>query len=146
MRDELVDASLRPVAVRCLVVDNSARFLEAARDALEREGMTVVGVASTSAEALGLAEELRPDVVLVDIHLGEENGFDLARDLMDARDGEPPPVILISTYAESDFADLIAGSPAVGFLSKADLSGRAITEMLARRRSGDREDGDTLPM
>jgi PleD family two-component response regulator len=57
-----------------LIVDDSWLFLEAARGRLEREGLRVVGVAATSAEALRRAEELRPEVVLVDIMLGEERG------------------------------------------------------------------------
>jgi len=56
--------------LRCLIVDDSRRFLEAARSLLEREGIAVVGVASTSAEALRRAEELKPDVALVDVDLG----------------------------------------------------------------------------
>ncbi|MGI5155963.1 response regulator [Microbispora sp. CA-102843] len=111
-------------------MDDSDHFKEAARLLLEADGVAVVGVASTIAEALGRFGELRPDVVLVDIDLGEENGFDLARRLHDAGDGEPPPVILISTYDEQDFAELIATSTAVAFLSKPRLSGRAIDEIL----------------
>ena len=56
--------------MRCLIVDDSADFVDAARGLLECQGITVVGVASTSAEALRLFEELRPDVTLVDIDLG----------------------------------------------------------------------------
>jgi CheY-like chemotaxis protein len=129
----------QPVSLRCLIVDDNGRFLDAARDLLEREGITVVAVASTSTEALRRVDDLRPDVVLVDIDLGEENGFDLARQLADAPDSEPSPVILISTYAERDFADLIAASPALGFLSKSDLSGHAIYEVLARAGGEDRD-------
>ena len=126
------------MALRCLIVDDNGRFLDAARDLLEQEGITVVGVASTSTEALRRVDDLRPDVVLVDIDLGEENGFDLARQLADP-DSESPPVILISTYAERDFADLIAASPALGFLSKSGLSGQAIYEVLARADGEDRD-------
>ena len=64
-----------------LIVDDNWLFLEAARDRLEREGLRVVGVAATSAEALHRAEELRPDVVLVDVMLRGESGFELARRL-----------------------------------------------------------------
>jgi DNA-binding NarL/FixJ family response regulator len=118
------------MSLRCVIVDDSARFLEAARALLEREGVAVVGVASTIAEALRLVEEVRPDVTLVDIDLGAESGFDLASRL--ARDGgrAPSPAILISTHAEADFADLIDTSPAVGFLSKSDLSAEAIHAIL----------------
>jgi DNA-binding response OmpR family regulator len=62
-----------------LIVDDNQSFLEAARVLLEREGLTVAGVALTSAEALREAETLRPDIVLVDISLGEESGFDHLR-------------------------------------------------------------------
>jgi CheY-like chemotaxis protein len=67
--------------LRCLIVDDSPHFLDAARGLLERQGITVVGVASTSAEALRRAQELRPDVTLVDIDLGGESGLELARRL-----------------------------------------------------------------
>jgi CheY-like chemotaxis protein len=118
--------------LRYLIVDDNEHFLDAARGLLEREGATVVGVASSCAEALQLAGELRPDVALVDINLGEESGFDLARRL---KEGGHPPVVLISAYAEAEFADLIADSPAVGFVSKSDLSARTVSDLV--RRSGD---------
>jgi CheY-like chemotaxis protein len=118
------------MALRCLIVDDSSHFLTAACALLEREGIAVVGVASTSAEALRRAEELRPDVALLDVDLGNESGFELARRLASETSLEPSSVILISTYAEEDFADLIAASPAAGFLSKSNLSARAIREIL----------------
>jgi DNA-binding NarL/FixJ family response regulator len=91
---------------------------------LEREGVAVVGVAGTSAEALRLDEHLRPDVVLVDIRLGDESGFDLARRLRS-------PVILISTYAEREYAEQIAASPAAGFISKTELSASAVLQLVS---------------
>jgi CheY-like chemotaxis protein len=118
--------------MRCLIVDDSQRFLEAARGLLERQGITVVGVASNSAEALQRAEQLRPDVTLLDIDLGGESGLELARRLQHAAGLAPAPVILVSTHAEQDYADLIAASPAVGFLPKAALSAGAIRDLLAR--------------
>ena len=120
--------------MRLVLVDDNSRFLRAARSLLERQGIAVVGVASTSEEALRRAEELRPDVLLVDIDLGSESGFDVARLLTT---GGTARVILISTHAEQDFADLIATSPAVGFISKSDLSAGTIHEVLKNRtRSG----------
>jgi CheY-like chemotaxis protein len=77
-----------------LIVDDNWLFLEAARDRLEREGLRVVGVAASSAEALRRVEELRPEVVLVDLMLGSESGFELARRLAaHHRDGNPFPAI-----------------------------------------------------
>jgi DNA-binding NarL/FixJ family response regulator len=115
------------VNLTCLIVDDSARFLQVARSLLERHGIDVIATAGSTAEALARTAELRPDVVLVDIDLGGESGFDLARALAGH---ERSRVIVISTHAEADFADLIEASPAVGFIPKARLSGRAIHELL----------------
>jgi DNA-binding NarL/FixJ family response regulator len=120
--------------LRCLIVDDSPRFLDAARGLLERQGITVVGVASNSADALRRAGELRPDVTLLDLDLGGESGLELARRLH-GQPG-PAPVILISTHAEQDYAELIAASPAIGFLPKTTLSGDAIRGLLAGRGDG----------
>ena len=74
MRRTYVIVDAYGVRVRCVIVDDSPLFLESATDLLEREGLEVVGVASNSAEAIRLLEELRPDVTLVDIDLGDEDG------------------------------------------------------------------------
>ena len=116
------------VSLRCLIVDDNAYFLEAAADLLKREGLTVAGVASDSADALRLTRELRPDVVLVDIMLGRESGIDLARRLAAANSGGPV-IILISTHAEADFADLIQEAPVAGFVPKSELSASAIRQL-----------------
>jgi DNA-binding NarL/FixJ family response regulator len=118
------------VDLRILIVDDSAHFLTAARDLLEREGLTVMGVASTGDEAVRLASDLRPDVALVDIDLGEESGFDLARRLMGPDCDEFTRVVLISAYPERDFAELITQSPAIGFLAKPNVSAKRIREIV----------------
>ena len=118
------------MTLRALIVDDNARFLDAARELLEREGIEVVGVALTGADAARLAGALRPDVCLVDIDLGDESGFDLARRLAD-RDDHAPRVVLISAYPERDFLEMIADSPAVGFLPKPEISAARIQGLLA---------------
>ena len=120
-------AMLDPVTVTCLIVDDSARFLELASSLLERHGIEVVGTACSAAEGLSRAAELQPDVVLVDIDLGGDSGFELTRDLAGV---ERSSVILISSHAEVDFADLIDASPAVGFIPKAELSARAVHDLV----------------
>jgi DNA-binding NarL/FixJ family response regulator len=124
--------------MRLLIIDDNAHFLRAARDLLEREGMTVVAVASTSAEGLRRVGELRPDVTLVDIDLGNDSGFDLARQLADSTSGERSTTILISAYPEQDLVELIDDSPAIGFVSKSDLSSRAIAGLVASAANGRR--------
>jgi DNA-binding NarL/FixJ family response regulator len=121
--------------LRYLLVDDNDAFLEAASVLLEREGMTVVGVASNTTEALRQTRALRLDVILVDIGLGDESGFDLAWLLARDRQGGQrvrAEVILISSYAETDYAELIADSPAAGFLAKSELSAEAIGRILGR--------------
>lgn len=120
-------AMLSRVRVTCLIVDDSVRFLELASSLLERHGIDVLGTASSTAQALSRAAELRPDVVLVDIDLGGESGFELARELASA---EHPRVIMISSHAEVDFADLIEASPALGFIPKAELSAQAVRDLV----------------
>jgi CheY-like chemotaxis protein len=119
--------------LRCLLVDDNEGFLKAASLLLEREGVTVVGVASRIAEALQQAGALRPDVILVDIGLGDESGFDLARLPVQDDRGDGAEVILISTAAEADYRELIDESPAAGFLPKSELSARDITRILGHR-------------
>jgi DNA-binding NarL/FixJ family response regulator len=122
------------VVLTCLIVDDNAPFLKAAQDRLEREGVSVVAVASTGDQALAYAGALRPDVVLVDIDLGPESGFDVAKALARSLGESAPRVILISTYAEKDFSELIATAPARGFLSKTALSRAAIEDALSEPR------------
>jgi two-component system nitrate/nitrite response regulator NarL len=117
-------------ALDVLIVDDNLLFLEAARDLLERGGLRVVGVAATSAEALRRAVELGPGVVLVDVLLGGESGFELARRLTAHHRDGGPAVILISTCSAADFARPIAESPAAGFLPKQELSADAIRRIV----------------
>ena len=127
--------------MRYLIVDDYPPFLDAASGLLENEGAGVVGVARSGAEALRRAEELRPEVILVDINLGAESGFEVAEQLH--RDGPSARVILISTHAEQDFADMIAASPAVGFLCKSALSTGAGRDLLGGQGDyGSADDAD----
>lgn len=116
---------------RCLLVDDNERFLAVARASLERDGLEVVGTATTTAEALAKVTALRPDVVLVDIALGAESGFELTRRLVERHPDLRARVVLISTRREDDFADLIASSPAAGFVWKASLSASAVRDVVA---------------
>jgi CheY-like chemotaxis protein len=115
--------------LRCLIVDDNASFLEAATDLLRRQGVEVVGVASSGDEAVERVTELRPGVALVDIELGGESGLDVVRRLAGLGFTDLK-VILISTHAEADFADLIEGAPVAGFVPKLGLSAQAIEQLV----------------
>jgi DNA-binding NarL/FixJ family response regulator len=115
-----------PVSLRCAIVDGDSRVLRAASNLLGRQGIDVVGVAATTEDAVRLVERTSPDVVLIDINLGSQSGFALTRLLA----GLPVHSILMSTHDECDYANLIAESPADGFIAKADLSADAIRRLL----------------
>src|SRR5271168_2074947 len=116
----VVESQVKPI--RVVIVDDNPEFLDSARRLLEHQGVRVAGVASTNADGLRYVQELRPDVTLVDVNLGEESGFDLAEALQDSDDGAPVP------------ADMIETSPAIGFLAKSALSAGAITAAIGSSR------------
>jgi two-component system, NarL family, nitrate/nitrite response regulator NarL len=116
------------VALRCLIVDDNEEFLASSSRLLEAQGLEVVGRASSGEEAVQLAERLDPDVALVDVQLGEEDGLEIARRL--SASAPATRVVLISTHSRDDLAELIAESPAVGFLAKTGLSAAAVAELV----------------
>jgi DNA-binding NarL/FixJ family response regulator len=132
---------LVPVGFRCLIVDDNVRFLEAARSSLVRQGIEVVGVAATGAEAIARVEAFDPDVVLMDIGLGEESGFEVTRRLVDTFPRLRSRVVLISTRGEDEYADMVETSAAAGFLSKSHLSAQTVAELLSGRAAAGEDGG-----
>ena len=120
------------MGIRCLIVDDSAAFCAVAERVLTSQGICVVGVARDSAQAITDVEVLQPDVVLVDVYLGSESGFALARRIhaLARAANRSVDVILISTHAEEDLLDLVRDSPARAFLDKGELSARTIRTVL----------------
>jgi DNA-binding NarL/FixJ family response regulator len=115
---------------RCLIVDDSPTFCAAVRDMLESAGMLVVATVSTLDAAVEAATVHGPDVVLVDIDLGAENGFDVVEALHGIDAPEPPAVILVSTHDQDDFTEMVEASSAIGFLQKFDLSAERVADMV----------------
>jgi two-component system, NarL family, nitrate/nitrite response regulator NarL len=116
------------VALRCLIVDDSLQFANAAARRLESEGVSIVGRATSTSEAIAVAEAVHPDVALVDVQLGDESGVDVARVFADHV--PETRVILISAHSREDLAELLAEGPSVCFLAKSAVSARAIAECL----------------
>lgn len=116
------------MSMTALVVDDHAGFRTSARFLLELEGFRVVGEAADGASAVAEVERLRPDVVLLDVQLPDTRGFEVAREI--ARRGLPARIILVSSREESDYGDSIVESGALGFVSKADLSGDRLRALL----------------
>jgi DNA-binding NarL/FixJ family response regulator len=111
-----------------LVVDDHAGFRAQARRLLESEGYPVVGEAADAASALEAARSLGPRLALVDVHLPDADGCDLASRLGALVD--PPAVVLISSHDGVELGRCVAECGARGFVAKAELSREAIEELL----------------
>lgn len=99
-----------------------------ARAVLADGGFVVVGEAADAGSALAAARRLRPDCVLLDVQLGEVDGFAVAEAL--AMDGDGPAVVLTSGRDPRDLEPLIGASAARGFIAKERLSSSALEELV----------------
>jgi DNA-binding NarL/FixJ family response regulator len=111
-----------------LIVDDHAGFRSWTRTLLETEGFRVIGETADGAAAITAARDLRPDLVLLDVMLPDTSGFAVAERLAEL--SHPPSVVLISSREEFDFGHRVAHAAALGFISKPDLSGARLRELL----------------
>ena len=116
------------MAKTVLIVDDHASFRRAVRLVLEYEGYDVVGEAADGDAALAAADDLHPELVLLDVHMPGIDGFEVASRLSATENA--PAVVLTSSRDASDFADRLSGSGACGFVPKAELSGDALDALL----------------
>jgi DNA-binding NarL/FixJ family response regulator len=126
----LKSIEMRP---RIVIVDDDASFLATVRLLLESEGFVVVGEARNGLDALAAVQALEPDIVLVDVTLPDIDGFQVVERL--AEGGYASPVVLTSIRSAEDFGDLVQRSSAHGFITKAELSGEALAQIVAGRSS-----------
>jgi CheY-like chemotaxis protein len=118
------DASMRP---RILIVDDHVGFRTVARAMLQSEGFEVVGEAADGGDALAAVARLRPEIVLLDIHLPDMDGFEVSHRL--AGLPSPPVVVLISSRPIADLRRQVADSPVAGFIAKHELSAAAVAAL-----------------
>jgi DNA-binding NarL/FixJ family response regulator len=111
-----------------LIVDDHADFRMRTRALLEAEGFAVVGDAADGASGIQAANDLNPDVVLLDISLPDIDGFEVTRQLR--ADGRAPTIVLISTRPVTEYGPQVARSGAAGFIAKEDLSGSAVRAVI----------------
>jgi len=114
---------------RVLIVDDNTAFRAAARQLLQRSGFVVVAEAETGNKGVQEAKLHSPDLALVDVQLPDCDGFEVAEQLSGLTPA--PRVILTSSLDGSDFGALVAGSSALGFIPKADLSARTIEALVS---------------
>ncbi|MET1038666.1 MAG: response regulator [Aeromicrobium sp.] len=120
--------------VRVLVVDDQEPYRCAMQAVVEATaGFVVVGSASSGEESVAMADELRPELVLMDVNLPGIDGIEATRRIL-AHDTDTV-VILLSTYDRED-VDL-AGAGASDYVPKADLGpGRLLEVWTSARADG----------
>jgi DNA-binding NarL/FixJ family response regulator len=114
------------VSTTVLIVDDHPAFRAAARKLLEGEDFEVVGEAADGTSGLALARELEPELVVLDVVLPDLSGFDVAEQLA----GGPSKIVLVSSRGQADFGPRLRRTPALGFVSKDQLSGESIRALL----------------
>jgi DNA-binding NarL/FixJ family response regulator len=121
------------VPLRLVLIEDHQALREGLELLLGREGCDVVGAAGTAAEGERLVERLDPDVSLVDIRLGEDDGIDLTKRLL----GSDPDRRIVLYTGSSDEDLLFSGldSGARGYALK-DGSPRELVEALAQVAQG----------
>ena len=106
------------MGVRVLIVDDQEPFRMAARMVVEAtDGFEVVGEAETGEDSVRMAEELAPDLVLMDVNLPGINGLDATQQILAAH-ADRVVVLLLSTYEEEEYAPRAAEVGAAAYIPK----------------------------
>jgi NarL family two-component system response regulator LiaR len=102
--------------IRVLLAEDHALFRQGLRELLDAAGFAVIGEASDGVTAVRLTRELRPDVVVMDLHMPRMDGIDATSEIMTF---DRPPVVLVLTVSttDDDVLDAIAAG-AAGYLLK----------------------------
>jgi DNA-binding NarL/FixJ family response regulator len=123
--------SVPPETVRVLIVDDQLPFREASRMVVEMtDGFEVLGEAATGEQAIALVEELRPDLVLMDVQMPGIDGIETTRRITSVL--HPPVVIVMSTHESGDYVDIALAAGAVGFIPKSQFGLDTLDEMWGR--------------
>ena len=118
-----------PGVMTVLIVDDHPSFRASARRLLEAEGFEVIGEVGDGQAAIAAAQQLQPDLVLLDVQLPDLNGFEVATRL--AALGLPSAVVLTSSRNPAEYGRLVTDTTLRGFVPKAELSGAVLTALLA---------------
>lgn len=116
--------------VSVMIVDDQAPFRAAARAVLSRiDGFELVAEVASGEEAVAMAGEVEPQLVLMDINMGELDGIEATRLLVEAH--PDVRVVLVSTYGLDDLPPTARTSGAIAYVNKDELSPRVIRRLWA---------------
>ena len=113
--------------VRVLIVDDQPTFRRAAANVVALlEGFEIVGEVDTGEGAVESVRTLRPDLVLMDVHLPGIDGMEATRRILEDSPEWRPVIFLLSTYDASEYAPLAAACGATAYLPKAQFGPAAL--------------------
>ena len=118
--------------VRVLIVDDQPAFREASRMVVEMtDGFEVIGEALNGEEAVDMATNLRPDLVLMDVQMPGVDGLEATRRLMALEDA--PCVLVMSTHESESYEEPALAAGAIGFVAKSMFGMDTLEETWASR-------------
>jgi DNA-binding NarL/FixJ family response regulator len=121
--------------IRVLIADDQSLFLESLSTFLHNyaEDIQVVGLAKNGAEALEKAAELKPDIVLMDVHMPVMDGVEATGRLIESQPGVK--ILILSTYDEDEYVRKALKLGAAGYLLK-DISPTELIASIRALKSG----------
>jgi len=134
MTDQGIAGHPEPAAVRVLLADDHTMLREAVRRAMEAAGVTVVGEAGDGEEAVQLAADTSPDVILMDVSMPILNGVEATRRIH--RDHPDIAIVMLTMHADVDVVRQALSAGAVGYLVK-DSSMSQVIEAVRLAANGD---------
>jgi DNA-binding NarL/FixJ family response regulator len=121
-------------SVRVLLVDDHQLLRQAVRRALEDAGMSVVGEAGDGSEAVRLAADVRPDVIVMDVSMPVLDGVEATRRIHDAQ--PDLPIVVLTMHGEESQRREALNAGATGFLTK-DVSMQEVVRVVHQAAGGD---------
>jgi AmiR/NasT family two-component response regulator len=122
----MTDVATKNGGIRVLIVEDDTLVGMGLRGQLQKLGHSVVGQAADAAEARAMFRAHEPQLVLLDIRLGDDDGIDLARDLLRTR---RCPMIIVSAFAEKELIARATEAGVFGYLTK-PVDGRMLAAQI----------------
>jgi DNA-binding NarL/FixJ family response regulator len=111
-----------PPRPRVLLADDHTRLREALRDLLEETGFEVVGESGDGADAVAMARQLEPDIVVIDLRMPVLNGLDATRLIKDGRSATQ--VVVLSAFESPELERQAREAGAFAYLDKGTMARR----------------------